>query len=328
MENPPKETAKDAFLHLLSAAMIYLTTIGFIVLWYQIINFLVPDKLNPMGVGSWTYESLIWGASVLAVAFPVHVLVSWIIGKDLRLNPQKREAGVRKWLWYITLFVSAVTIVIDLIVLIYNYLRGDLTMQFFLKCIVILVTVAAVFGYYLWDLRKREAASGKPKKVAIIVAVAIVVSIIFGFSLFGSPAHQRDLRFDEQRVGDLQSIQYSVVNYWQQKRQLPAKLDELAALSYGNPKDPDTGTQYEYSVTGDLSFTLCATFKTVLSQEKASGRAGGGAYPTMTGVATVPQNWAHEAARTCYDSTIDPEFFKEPAGSSPEDIKIKNMMLP
>lgn len=325
MDNLPKETAKDAFLHLLSAAMIYLSTIGFIVLWYQIINFLVPDKLNPMGVGSWTYESLIWGASVLAVAFPVHALVSWIIGKDLRINPQKREAGVRKWLWYITLFVSAVTIVIDLIVLIYNYLRGDLTTQFFLKCIVILVTVAAVFGYYLWDLRKRETASDKPKKIAIITAAVIVVSIIFGFSLFGSPAHQRDLRFDEQRASDLQSLQYSVVSYWQQKRQLPESLGELAVLSYGNPKDPDTEAQYEYEVTGEMSFKLCATFATVLPQEKTSGRAGNGMYPTMTGVATVPQNWVHGAARTCFDSTIDPEFFKD---ENVDLEKVKNMMIP
>ncbi len=322
MENLPKETAKDAFLHLLSAAMIYLSTIGFIVLWYQIINFLVPDKLNPMGVGSWTYESLIWGASVLVVAFPVHVLVSWIIGKDLRANPQKREAGVRKWLWYITLFVSAVTIVIDLIVLIYNYLRGDLTAQFFLKCVVILITVAAVFGYYLWDLRKRETVSEKPKKIAIIVAVVIAASVIYGFSLFGSPAHQRDLRFDEQRASDLQQLQSSVSNYWQQKRQLPATLADLAALGYGEPKDPESGVQYEYTVTGELSFGLCANFKTMLSQEDASGRSV--SYATTTGVATVPQYWAHGADRTCFSSTIDPEFFKDQAAPG----SVKNAVTP
>ena len=154
-----KEPAKDTFLHLLSAAMLYLSVIGFITLWWQIINFLVPDKLNPQGYGSQIYTTLIWGTSASVVAFPVLILISWIIGRDLRANPAKREAGVRKWLWYITLFVSALTIIIDLVVLIYNFLRGDLTAQFFLKLAVILISAAVVFGYYLWDLRKRAKDS-------------------------------------------------------------------------------------------------------------------------------------------------------------------------
>jgi len=325
MENtPPKETAKDTFLHLLSAAMIYLSVIGFITLWWQIINFLVPDTLNPQGVGSWTYNTLIRGASILVVAFPVHVLISRIIGKDLRGYPQKRESQVRKWLWYITLFISALTVIVDLMVLIFNYLKGDLTSQFFLKSAVILVTAAALFGYYLWDLKKREAVSGKPKKIAIIAAVLIAISVIYGFSLFGSPASQRNLRFDEQRASDLQQIQYSVANYWQQKQKLPASLTELGVLGYyGNITDPETGMPYEYTVKGELSFELCAAFKTEFKQKEATSRNGFSA-PATTGVVTVPQNWAHAAGRACFESTIDPAFFKNQAVPD----KAGNMVVP
>lgn len=310
-----KETAKDAFLHLLSAAMIYLSVIGFITLWFQIINFLAPDKLNPQGVGSGMYMALIWGTSVLVVAFPVHILVSWIIGKDLRANPAKREAGVRKWLWYITLFVSALTIVVDLVILVFNFLRGDLTAQFFLKLLVVLAVAAAVFGYYLWDLRKKGIVSSKPKKIAWIAVMVIVVSIVYGFSLMGSPAKQRDLRFDEQRIGNLQEIQNSAANYWQQKSVLPKDLDELSVIGYGMPKDPETGKQYEYTVIGELSFRLCADFKTVLTAEAVG--ANRPYYYTQAGLATVPQNWIHGAARTCFDTTIDPEFFKQPVKENP-----------
>jgi hypothetical protein len=313
-----KETAKDTFLHLLSAAMIYLSVIGFITLWWQIINFLVPDKLNPQGAGSQIYMTLIWGTSVLVVAFPVHALVSWIIGKDFKINPAKRESGVRKWLWYITLFVAALTIIIDLVTLIFNFLRGDLTTQFFLKSAVILAVAAAVFSYYFWDLKKKEKTTDLPKKIAWITAAVIAASIIFGFSLMGSPAKQRDLRFDEQRVGNLLEIQNSSANYWQQKSALPKNLNELSVIGYTMPKDPETGNQYEYSITGDLSFRLCADFKTVLNNSEVSGKAQ--YFYSQAGLKTVPQNWIHGAEHTCFETTIDPAFFKIPVNPGLEKV--------
>lgn len=311
-----KETAKDAFLHLLSAATIYLSVIGFISLWWQIINFLLPDKLNPQGSGSQIYMTLIWGASVLVVAFPVYVLVSWIIGKDISANPAKREAGVRKWLWYITLFIAAITMIIDLVTLMFNFLRGDLTAQFFLKSLVVLVVAAAVFGYYLWDLKKKRTVSNKPKKIAWIAGTVIFASIAYGFFLVGSPAKQRELRFDEQRTSNLQGIQNSVANYWQQKSALPKDLNELSAIGYTMPKDPETGKQYEYTVTGTLSFQLCADFK----ENLPSGTAGNTPYYyPQAGLETVPQNWVHGIGRACFDTVIDPAFFKQPApaGAAP-----------
>jgi hypothetical protein len=312
--NPlPKETARDAFLHLLSAATLYLSVIAFITLWWQIINFLFPDKLNPQGSGSQIYMTLIWGTSALVVAFPVFVLVSWIIGKDLKSNPVKREAGVRKWLWYITLFVSAITIIIDLVILIFNFLRGDLTTQFFSKSFVVLVVTAAVFGYYLWDLRKKKEVSDKPKKIAWITAAVILASIIYGFFLMGSPVKQRNLRFDEQRVGDLQQIRGDAATYWQQKKMLPGNLAELNAIGYTVPVDPESGNQYGYSATGSLSFRLCADFKTVLVSPAAGTSTP---YYSQAGLATMPQDWVHGIGPVCFDTTIDPDFFKQPAGSA------------
>lgn len=304
-----KEAARDAFLHLLSAATIYMSVIAFITLWWQIINFLVPDQLNPLGNGSGIYMTMIWATSMLAVSFPVHILVSWFIGKDMRANSAKREVGVRKWLWYITLFVSAITMIVDLVTLIFNFLRGDLSTQFFLKLIVVLAVTGSVFGYYLWDLRKRTSSSDKPKKIAWAVAGVILASVVFGFFLFGSPAKQRDIRFDEQRVGNLRELQNGVVNYWQQKNILPADLNELSATGYVVPNDQETDKPYEYSVTGDLSFELCAEFKTVLSAENAD--KGMYAYYYQAGLKTVPQKWVHGVGRTCFETTIDPNFFKK-----------------
>lgn len=307
--NIPKETAKDLFLHLLSAATFYISVIAFITLWWQYINFLFPDKLNMPGYGSSIYNTLLWATSSLAVAFPVYLLTSWIIGKDFKENILKRESHVRKWLWYVTLFISAMTMIIDLMVIVFNFLKGDLTIQFFLKLMVILVVASAVLGYFLWDLKKRDKISHKPKKLAWISGALIFVSIIYGFFLAGTPAKQRDIRFDEERIGNLQEIQGSILNYWQQKRTLPTDLNALKTLGFQVPSDPQNEKPYEYTITGDLSFQLCAEFKTATKEETAYDNPM--YYYPSVGVATTPKYWIHEIGTACFKNVIDKDFFKE-----------------
>ena len=132
------------------------------------------------------YETLLWATSMLAVSYPVYVLVSWIIGRGFKTDLAGREVKIRKWLWYITLFIAAMTMIIDSVTIVFNFLKGDLTIQFFLKLLVILATAAAVFGYYLWDLKKREIVSNLPKKLAWIVGAVVLASIGYGFVLAGS----------------------------------------------------------------------------------------------------------------------------------------------
>ena len=308
MENPTKNTPKDVFLHLLSAATLYLSVIGFIALWWQYIGFIFPDKLNLLGYGSSIYNTILWSTSVLIVSYPVYILISWIIGRDFKTDASRRESRVRKWLWYITLFVAAMTMIIDLITLIFNFLKGDLTTQFFLKTVIVLVVAAAVFGYYLWDLRKRDKISTLPKKMAWLAGAIILASVAYGFFLVGSPATQRNLRFDEQRATDLQQIQSFVANYWQQKSALPKNLGELRSIGYTVPNDPETSQPYSYSVTGSLTFKLCADFKAASPLQPAGASLP---YYSSVGVATVPQNWVHKKGNICFDSTIDPSFFKQ-----------------
>lgn len=319
MENIQKGTPKDVFLHLLSAATLYLSVVSFITLWWQYINFLFPDKLNNPGYGSSIYNPILWATSALVVAYPVFILISWLIGREFKTNPLKRETRVRKWLWYLTLFIAAITIIIDLVTLVYNFLRGDLTTQFFLKLMVILIVTAVVFGYYLWDLKKRENKSTAPKKIAWTVGIVILASIIYGFFLVGTPAVQRNRRLDEQRVNDLQQIQNSVVNYWQQKNKIPKDLIELKDSGYAFPADPETNLSYEYILTGDLSFKLCANFKTVIKPETY-----GSSYPysSPAGVTLTPTNWDHDLGRVCFDNTINKNFYK-PMGAGAVPIPIK-----
>ncbi len=312
MENTKHNTPKDVFLYLLNILTFYLSIIGFIILYIQYISALFPDPLN-------FYYTAIAGSvrvatSMVVVAVPVYILTAWLLGKDLKASPEKREGKLRKWLTYLTLFISAVTIIVNLIILVYRFMSGELTSQFLLKVLVVLLVAGAVFGYHIWDLKRKDIGKSKiPKIIAWALIGIVIASIIAGFLIIGTPAEQRSQRFDEQRVGDLQSLQNQIVNYWIQKQSLPSGLNALEDSISGFivPKDPDSGASYEYTIISPLSFELCATFKTSTKEFKITYKGMRSSYiePVYYG-SSFQQNWDHEAQRTCFTRTIDPELYK------------------
>ncbi len=309
MNGLPKSTAKDVFSHLLAIAMLYVGVISFITMLLEYINVKFPDALNFYYTGS--LDSIRMSMASLIVVWPVYILMSWIINKDLADRPEKSQIGIRKWLLYLTLFVTAVTIIIDLVTLVNYFLNGEITTRFILKVIVVLVTAACVFAYYLWDLRNEgESKSKLPKNCAIASSAIIVIAIALGFYFVGSPAQQRQVRFDGQRINDLATIQNQIVDYYGQKKMLPADLDSLNNTITGVvvPVDPDSSASYEYIIAGDLDFQLCATFTTDESTSKTTIIAE----PMYYGAyGEVSQTWAHTAGRVCFDRTIDPTIYPD-----------------
>ena len=101
-------------------------------------------------------------------------------------------------------------------------------------------------------------------------SIVVVVAIVWGIVLAGSPQTARLQRFDRQRQNDLKTIFREVQSLCHDpdikdklKRELPTSLDELAALARTeriNLIDPETGERYSYTVKDETTYELCATF--------------------------------------------------------------------
>src|SRR3989344_112834 len=201
-----RTSAKDFFLHLGSIVALYVVAGNFINLLFKIINEAYPE------VAAYSYYYYQGGSQIslsvatLIIVFPVFVLLSRMVHKTYEESPEKKSLGIRKWLTYITLFVAGIMLVGDLVTVLYKFLDGqDLTAAFLLKALVVLLVSGAVFGFYLQDIR--DQVSTKNRKVwATGVLVMILVVIILGFAVIGSPKTQRLMRLDNQRVQDLQNI--------------------------------------------------------------------------------------------------------------------------
>ena len=316
MENPNvKTTPKDVFLHLFNIVTFYLSVIGFITLHIQYISALFPDPLNYYFTG--LANGMRVSTSILFIAVPAYLLSGWLLAKDLAVTPEKRELKLRKWLIYFTLFISAITIIVDLIIFVYNFLNGELTIQFFLKVLVVLLVAGAVFGYYIWELKRQALKSKTPKILAIIVAAVVVGTITLGFFIVGTPADQRERRFDDQRVSDLQILQSQIVNYWSKKDVLPAELKNLedSITGFVVPVDPSAKQVYEYKIINPLTFELCAVFSKSSQESGLASRSVTSAYDSFQ------QNWDHEAGRHCWERTIDPDLYKIDKLNTPVILK-------
>ncbi|MBI4239793.1 hypothetical protein HY620_02315 [Candidatus Uhrbacteria bacterium] len=146
--------------------------------------------------------------------------------------------------------------------------------------------------------------------VSTIIGV-VLIAIIGGLVIVGSPKEERLRRFDDSRVSDLQQIQSHIISYWQSKDSLPHTLDDLQDSTRGVyvPRDPQSGEAYEYKVRGDLTFELCANFarKSFFPPMQKRPPAD---YPHRGGIMPSEQSWLHEEGRMCFERTIDKDFFR------------------
>jgi len=297
-----KTTAKDFFLHLGLVISMY-SGVGFLLN----LLFSVIDSAYPKVAGySYYTPSISLPVAALIIITPVFLIIASLIAKIELVDPEKKDISVSRSTSYLTLFLAGAIVVGDLIAVVYFFLDGqDLTTAFLLKVLSILVVLGATFGYTLSNLSR--TLSSKTRMMWRVGAIVLVVgSIILGFTVIGSPRTQRLVRYDSQKVSDLQNIQSQVLSYWQMKQSLPTSTNDLNddLLYFVAPTDPETGMQYEYSVVSPTTFKLCATFN-LDSKAQNSNSIAVQQYDMMG----MNEKWNHQAGKQCFERTIDPERY-------------------
>jgi hypothetical protein len=148
----PESGPRNVFVYLLSLLTLYLSAIGVAVLIWGLADYWFPDPIQ-------RYRSngaVRTGISMVVVAFPVFMYVSAYIARKLRSGELPARSMLRRVMTFVTLFIIAVTAIVDLITILYNFLGGDLTARFAVKAFGILAITGLVFLYYLGELRSQK----------------------------------------------------------------------------------------------------------------------------------------------------------------------------
>lgn len=269
--------ARDAFFHLLSFVSLYTTVISTIILFFTYINRLFPDAaLSQYPTDTtWMASTIRWSIAAIVVSYPLFLWITRILIKEMSAHTEKAVSGIRRWLTYFTLFVTAAALMGDVITLIFYLLEGELSIRFLLKVFVVLAVAGTVFLYYFLSLKalpQTARASGLNKLFATIASAIVGIAVIWGIVLAGSPGSERERKFDERRVEDLRAIHTEIQNIVYGNKPVrpdspvvpvPSTLEEIqnqAVYQKLNLLDPETGAPYVYTVQSNTRYSLCATF--------------------------------------------------------------------
>ena len=130
--------------------------------------------------------------------------------------------------------------------------------------------------------------------VKIVIGV-VVLAVVYGIFLAGSPSKQRTFQFDQRRISDLQNISSAIDTYWRNNEKLPLTFDDLKnQYSYiRSVVDPVTQESYEYNVRSEIEYELCAVFA-MDSSDYGAGMVR----------KTFLEPWTHGVGKTCFKREV------------------------
>lgn len=135
-------------------------------------------------------------------------------------------------------------------------------------------------------------ATGTAGRWLLVVAgVAVAGAIVAAFFVMDPPARQRAERLDAIRVSDLQRLEERIESHAEVHGRLPERLSVVAGAPGDAIVDPATGRPYQFEVTGERGYRLCATFETATEASR--------------GPAPFHDRWRHRAGRQCFDLALE-----------------------
>ncbi len=262
-----KHNAKYAFYYLLSLVALIFMALSVGMIAFSIIDKTIPDALNSAG-GNYD-EMLKFAISAILIATPIFYLIINLVYRGLKKGELDKDSGIRRWLTYLTILVSALIILGVFISVINSFLSGDLTGQFVWKAITVFVIAGAVFSFYFYDIRREEATkSDKVMKIFFFASLAIVsASFVASWFFVESPAQARNRRLDQIVVNNIYSLESAVNSYYDRYKKLPDNLAMIQKekdiyIDAQSLIDPETNIPIFYQKLGDNDFQFCAVFRT------------------------------------------------------------------
>jgi len=294
-----QQNAKFAFFYLLSLVALVFTAVSTGMIIFQIINKTIADDLS-LAPGGFTQDALRFAISAIIIAAPIFFVMMRLINKNLLSGNLEKESGIRKWLTYFILLVSAVVMIGWFIATVGSFLNGELTTKFILKSLTSILISALIFSYYLYDIKREDVSKNNDIiRIYFYGSIAIAaIALVAAFFFIDSPLKVRDQKFDQAIVNKFSQIDNAINAYYGENKKLPADLNALVNggstyyILLSDITDPATGKVLDYNVKGKDAYELCATFKT-----ENKTQANDKSY-------YVDTRWLHDAGYQCLKQRV------------------------
>ncbi|MDO8443848.1 MAG: DUF5671 domain-containing protein [Candidatus Azambacteria bacterium] len=265
INNQQKSGMAEIFVHFMSFILLGIVATATGILYFQVIN----KYFTNYQFVYFDASGIHYAVASLIIGFPIYIWALYFWFKSFENLPEKAESRLSKWLTYIVLLIASGLIIGDLIAVVFNFLQGEYGARFLLKALTILIIAGLVFGFYFFERKKiqykKEIYSNYFILPAIISAVFVVIAIIFGFIVGGTPLEARLRNQDTQRTNNLQELSSCVNSFAYDNGRPPVDLGELkSGVRYtycaSSTTDPETQKEYKYRVVSNNQFELCGEF--------------------------------------------------------------------
>jgi hypothetical protein len=307
-----KSSTADIMIGFFSFILLGIVVSAIGTLFFEVIDRFFPDPAANGAFGSTvSLESVHYSTAALLIGFPLYFFAVRLWFRRFREDDGRTESRLTKWVTYLVLLAASVTIVGDLIAILFTFLQGEITARFFLKALVVLGIAGMVFGFYFLERKKIQYRQDISRSVFQSfgwgLLGVIVLGITLGFVTAGSPETARQRALDARRASDLSALAGCVRQYAEDFSRLPRTLADLQASTDYNycprPNDPETGNPYAYRVVKDFDrpekgseamFELCAVFGLHSEGDTSSTE------PLLSEYGPTSGKWsAHEAGKSC-----------------------------
>ncbi|MBI2623992.1 hypothetical protein HYW67_00660 [Candidatus Parcubacteria bacterium] len=292
----PERNPHETYFHITSLVTLYLLMVAVGSVLFQLINIWNPDPAESIWDSVWgkSYRQAVIrsGIASIIILLPLY-LFHWLkLAAEVARDSARHASKIRaRWL-HVTIFFAVIVLMSDLIAFVVNIWSGELTGRPIWKIVTVFVLAGLVILYHAFLVRTdQKVVSGTGVAPfdsalmrgvfagALVVGVGVVAG--FGATQVKSPAIAAQERRDERRVQDLGSIASSLSSYsYDHDYQYPDTLSVLTTTSPRGstttkylkklPTDPSTRADYEYRVTADRGYELCANFETDQSDQEGS----------------------------------------------------------
>ncbi len=291
-----KNSAKYAFYYLLSLLALIFLDLSVVLIAFGIINEKIVDALAVYNYTNFG-QQFKFAISALIISAPIFYFSSYLVERGLKKEDLSFDSGIRRWLTYFILLVSAVIILGVFVGVINSFLAGELTARFILKAVTLFIVAALVFSFYFYDIRRTTVEQkNKIIKLSFFVSLGLVLTAFVAVWFFiESPQVARNRRLDEILMQNIYQIESAVNSYYGRNESLPLTLSDLDGQDIYYEKrallDPETNQAIVYNRLSPDTFEFCATFRT------ASYGVNSNQYNEMT-------DREHEAGYQCFTGNL------------------------
>ena len=153
--------AGEVFRNILEFGLLTFTLAHLVILYFGCLDRTFPDPANPQSWNLDSEEGLTghrFSLAAVMVTFPLYFAIAWLAVRQEEEHAPSTPTPVRRGFQWLILLVSGMTILGNLIALLFWYFEGQLQWLTLLKIGVLLVLASSVFSYYALLVRQEGRA--------------------------------------------------------------------------------------------------------------------------------------------------------------------------